>query len=202
MKDLKRGDLVYHKELGVGIVHMSNDQVAIEVQFEGRDCMTVVNRKMLFVKGDKVEYKTNGKWISKGNSTFNAPMIHNRKCDSRFTVYNDYSASGLKYVFDVRHVPEKKQTALFPEDELEILKTAERTVTNYPIQAQQLCKTMERAGQAASMGFDADKELKKRIYLGAYTPDEPDTSTEKKDLLKRLEILKLKSQIKELESEL
>ena len=192
MKDLKRGDFVWHKELGRGIVHNTFDSEVLEVQFENKKCYTMVNRHAVFAKGDVVKIKTisyNTRW-HRDVYTFFEPMMHNPKCESSFTV-KEMGIGRIKYCTDIKHHREKAKTIDFSSLEQAVFSQALNDCPLFTIDVHQ-----ERADREGITRKEAKIRNYAEIY-GAKTFD--NTDTEKEKLLKRIEILELKAKIKELE---
>lgn len=203
MKDLKRGDFVWHKDYGRGIVlYDVKDPAMLAVQFENRQGTTYVHRKTLFVKGDYVKIKTanyNLNW-HKDKYFFFEPLFHNPSgCDSKFTV-TDTNCGRIKYCTEVKH--QERIPVIFNEEQKLLDTVIEKTITNHPISAINISRTVYRAGQLADIGIKAENVLKKEVYTKKYNQPELDfdTATEKEQLLKRIEILELQAKIRELES--
>ncbi len=105
MKDLKIGDLVYHKKHGRGIVKAVIGVIDLSVHFQDRS-LTIdrMDRKELFVKGDKVyNLSWNGgrKWDNDVYTFYDA-VTHNPKSKSKFTVLRPNGK--IVYCIDVQHV--------------------------------------------------------------------------------------------------
>jgi len=112
MKDLKRGDFVYHKSLGRGIVYAIPVARPENVRafFENHSNEKTVQRVSLFVKGDLI-YVRKGKdkrWWKEQGRTFYEPMLHNPECESSYT-YHSSEYVRVQYATDVKHAKQKPE---------------------------------------------------------------------------------------------
>lgn len=111
MKELKRGDLVWHRTYNRGIVvREMNSKAMVGVHFEnqtyGRNC----HRDTLYVKGDAVDYKSANinKWTTNSDATFFETMYHNPRNTSNFTLRVTKKIHGkdlrvIAYAKEIRH---------------------------------------------------------------------------------------------------
>lgn len=202
MKKLKRGDFVYHKSLGRGIVStpdkLSNGKQSIF--FEGRCLTKDVDRSEVFVRGDRIIIKRPGKtsrWNDDRNSKFYEFMPHNPSCETEYTYSNDYY-SGVQYCKDVKHI-KQKPSVFFPGEKQLLLDTVEDTVINHPITTKEVIKTVKIAGDASDVGWNMTN-LMTRVMTGEFETAVQKPDEVKEQLLKRIEILELQARIKELEA--
>jgi len=107
MKKLTRGDLVYHKKFGRGVV-LGRSSLLLNspfIHFEGNKNGRYILRDKLFVRGDKVIFdnycNTPYNHYTKEVGTFYEPVLHNPNNCSKFTVM--YHGK-IKYVKRVSHV--------------------------------------------------------------------------------------------------